>query len=150
MSVTTVEMARKKSVNVRYVLDQLPTDQCVEWPSTLDRQGYGVIASHTTHLAHRYIWILLNGKPDLPELDHLCRNTRCCNPAHLEPVTTAENARRRVAATLACRNGHEYTPENVYTYRGGRMCRACRRAADRRRPSGGQRATISRAMAVRS
>lgn len=28
------------------------------------------------------------------DLDHLCRNTCCCNPGHLEPVTRAENTRR--------------------------------------------------------
>ncbi len=28
------------------------------------------------------------------ELDHLCQNRRCVNPAHLEPVSRSENLRR--------------------------------------------------------
>jgi hypothetical protein len=32
------------------------------------------------------------------EIDHLCRNPRCCNPVHLEPVTHRENVRRGKAA----------------------------------------------------
>lgn len=31
------------------------------------------------------------------QIDHLCNVTRCVNPQHLEPVTSAENNRRRDA-----------------------------------------------------
>lgn len=45
--------------------------------------------------AHIYEWEKVNGPtPDGLELDHLCRNPSCCNPAHLEAVTHAENMRR--------------------------------------------------------
>jgi hypothetical protein len=33
-------------------------------------------------------------------LDHLCRVRSCVNPAHLEPVTNAENCRRGANAKL--------------------------------------------------
>jgi HNH endonuclease len=37
---------------------------------------------------HRFAWELLNGPiPDGPTIDHLCRNTLCVKPAHLEVVT---------------------------------------------------------------
>src|SRR5258707_2424827 len=136
--------ARRRSVNVRWVLDRLPADACVRWPGRHDRQGYGWIASQVSHLAHRYIWILLFREPALPELDHVrkrgCRFRDCCNPAHLEPVTTAENARRRAEAAETCSNGHPYVDDDIYWYRGKRYCRACRRDNDRHRPSGGARA----------
>lgn len=45
--------------------------------------------------AHRAAWELFRGPvPDGLTLDHLCRNTLCVNPTHLEPVTQAENNRR--------------------------------------------------------
>jgi hypothetical protein len=33
-------------------------------------------------------------------IDHLCRNPRCVNPGHMEPVSQAENVRRGTAAKL--------------------------------------------------
>lgn len=37
---------------------------------------------------------LVGSIPDGHEIDHTCENTLCCNPAHLEAVTPAENKRR--------------------------------------------------------
>lgn len=70
---------------------------CVEWTGFL-RCGYGYMKVHGISVgAHRVAWVLHNNKeiPDGYEIDHLCRNTRCVNPEHLEPVTRAENMRRR-------------------------------------------------------
>lgn len=49
--------------------------------------------------AYRYYYEQARGPiPSGLVLDHVCRNPRCVNPAHLEPVTQAENLRRgRVA-----------------------------------------------------
>lgn len=45
--------------------------------------------------AHRYSYEKVKGKiPDGLVLDHLCRNVKCVNPEHLEPVTLTENTRR--------------------------------------------------------
>jgi hypothetical protein len=32
-----------------------------------------------------------------------------------------------------CKNGHAFTPENTYFYRGDRACRTCRREGNKRR-----------------
>lgn len=50
--------------------------------------------------AHRAVY-LASGReiPDGLQLDHLCRNTVCVNPEHLEPVTGKENVRRAMEAT---------------------------------------------------
>lgn len=46
-------------------------------------------------MAHRYSWERVNGPiPAGMQLDHLCRNTHCVNPAHLQVVTQYENLLR--------------------------------------------------------
>jgi hypothetical protein len=72
------------------------------------------------------------------ELDHLCRIKRCVNPAHLEPVTHAENMRRGAVgdwqrAKTHCVQGHPFDAVNTYVDpNGSRKCRVCLRAASRR------------------
>lgn len=47
--------------------------------------------------AHRFAYEASGGTiPDGMELDHLCRNTWCVRPEHMEPVTPLENKRRRL------------------------------------------------------
>lgn len=55
--------------------------------------GYGVMSGT---YAHRAAWEAYRGDiPEGTEIDHLCRNSRCVNPYHLEPVPRSENLRRR-------------------------------------------------------
>lgn len=74
-----------------------PTGFCWEWLGHRDRNGYGCF-SQTRALrwrAHRLSYQLLVGPiPNGLVIDHLCRNTGCVNPDHLEPVTQLENVRR--------------------------------------------------------
>lgn len=84
--------------------------------------------------AHRlsYEWTV-GPIPDGLVLDHLCRVTLCVNPAHLEPVTPAENTRRAAALKTSCPQGHAYSTENTYRLAGKRYCRACHAESERRR-----------------
>lgn len=104
---------------------------CWEWRGPQNPMGYG---THPQALAHRWMYAELVGPiPDGLTIDHLCRNTICVNPAHLEPVTMAENNRRATLARQAerptCIRGHEYTSENTYVAPGTlrRSCRTCHR-----------------------
>jgi hypothetical protein len=111
---------------------------CWRWTGAKTGRGYGVIAPSGKRLdmAHRFAYKLLVG-PIAPGLtiDHLCRNQLCVNPAHLEPVTQAENTARGTSPTAIaarsgfCRNGHSKTVENWEP--GHSRCRICNREAVR-------------------
>lgn len=76
-------------------------DDCWEWLGA-KVQGYGSLkAGGRGRWAYRVVYEYLVGPvPEGQVLDHLCRNTACVNPAHLEPVLTGENTRRGDAAKL--------------------------------------------------
>ena len=113
---------------------------CWEWTASLTKDGYGAfgIGSRVT-TAHRAMWEVTFGEiPEGLTLDHLCRNRRCLNTAHLEPVTRGENVLRGMgraadnARKTHCHRGHPFDKQNTYIVPGGgRQCRACNR--ERRR-----------------
>lgn len=102
---------------------------CIVWTGAIDRDGYGTLGSRR---AHRIAYEKAHGPiPEGMTVDHLCFNPPCVNPAHLRLLTRSENGRRqRSAMNTHCKNGHEYSPENVLRSpnRRGRICRACARA----------------------
>lgn len=92
--------------------------------------------------AHRYAWGLTNAA--MPDeglvVRHRCDNPICCNPAHLEVGTQADNVQDMITRNRAsftpttCRNGHPRTPENTLTKADGtRRCRTCSREQQRNR-----------------
>ena len=113
---------------------------CWEWQAG-QCEGYGIFWDGKSIRAHIYAYALLIGPvPEGFVLDHLCRNTLCCNPDHLEPVTKAVNTLRGMHPNIIthragiCRNGHEQTDENTApTSNGkGRYCLICKRETDAR------------------
>ena len=113
------------------------TGDCWLWTGHVNRGGYGMFNAEAgrTRVAHRQSYEIFVGLiPEGLQLDHLCRNRRCVNPAHLEPVTAAENTARGLnAKRTACPRGHDYTPENIYVNRlGAQVCRECQLWSRRR------------------
>lgn len=138
-----------------------PNSGCWLWLAATIR-GYGVIGmskSKKTMLAHRFAYSALVAPIQGGlTIDHLCKTECCVNPAHMEPVSNAENVRRstareatriRHAAVTHCPAGHEYTPENTYTKfqrnleHTNRQCRACARMRTAKRRAA-HRAAIGR------
>lgn len=76
-------------------VDRRGPDEC--WPWLAGQCiGYGRFVDRgVTVWAHRFSYELCVGPiPEGLVIDHLCCNTRCVNPAHLEPVTSRENTLR--------------------------------------------------------
>ncbi|MEW2478679.1 HNH endonuclease signature motif containing protein [Mycobacterium sp. NPDC049093] len=86
-------------VDGKYVVNM--ATGCWQWTGRTDRWGYGVVRINMGGRrretgAHKASWIAHRGPiPGLLTVDHLCQNTLCVNPFHMEPVTNQENIRRR-------------------------------------------------------
>jgi hypothetical protein len=77
--------------------------KCWVWTACITN-GYGRFSYKGYNcLAHVVSWIL-SGKPEplYPEeqLDHLCRNSKCIRPSHLELVDNRTNSQRSRKSTL--------------------------------------------------
>lgn len=127
---------------------------CWEWSGFRQRQGYGVLmVGGISRVAHRVSYTHFRGQiPQGLVLDHLCRNTSCVNPWHLEAVTIGENVMRgdtisaRNAKKMTCPSGHEYAGENLFFRRPGsrnRLCRECSRRHARTYKAKSRTATVS-------
>lgn len=106
---------------------------CWIWSGPCDSDGYGKVTwSGRFRRAHRVAYELSIGPiPEGLQLDHLCRDPGCVNPAHLEPVTHQENMRRGLhgGLTTHCPAGHPYDETNTYRPPGTNQqrCRTCLR-----------------------
>jgi hypothetical protein len=125
---------------VRFLEHVAKTATCWLWTSRTDDFGYGHFKVKGRSLkAHRVAWTIERGPiPDDKTLDHICRNPRCVNPAHLALISNKENILRGVSPTALnarrthCKNGHELGGNNLAVNHGRRECIQCRRARCRR------------------
>lgn len=79
------------------ILDRYRVEgECWTWLGATSK-GYGrcKVADHTV-LAHRVFYETHVGPiPPGRDLHHRCGNRKCVNPSHLEPISRAENTRRK-------------------------------------------------------
>lgn len=122
-----------------------PNTPCWVWTAAKSH-GYGAFTPYPsgggrTAVAHRISYMEANGALDCNlHIDHLCRNTSCVNPDHLEAVTPKVNQHRgsgwagRKARTTHCPAGHPYDDKHTMTSaQGRRACRECHRLRENER-----------------
>lgn len=122
-------------------VEQIPFHECWEWRGDTSLDGYGRCTIDEVYTyGHRVSYQLFHGGISKGmQIDHLCRNRGCCNPAHLEMVTCKENVLRgegitaRQARSVECINGHPLSGENLYVHNGKRYCKICRSFHSRNR-----------------
>lgn len=100
---------------------------CWVWDHVSPSARYGVMyAEGRKQLAHRVSYELFVGP--LQEglvIDHLCANTHCVNPRHLQQVTQQVNVARHHDKQTQCKRGHPYTEESTLIRGNTRHCRPC-------------------------
>lgn len=86
---------------VEKITSRCEIGDCWIWQRTKNSAGYGTMSLHgKKQYVHRLLWTLLVGEiPDGLEIDHLCKQTACCNPDHLEPVAPRVNKQRSSGIT---------------------------------------------------
>lgn len=132
------QLQPKPTVELRFWRKVSLGNDCWNWQKGLTQDGYGQfhLSIAKPIAAHRYAYELFMGTiPPGLEIDHLCRNRKCVNPDHLEPVPQRVNNERGVGVCAVngrkthCVHGHEFTPENTYWRpSGGRSCLLCKAA----------------------
>ncbi len=117
-----------------------PNSGCWFWTASTSKGYGGFWFGGKVRKSHRVAYEALVGPIQATlEIDHLCRNTECCNPTHLEPVPHLENVRRGDAPLVAgaanaakthCPAGHPYSAENTCLEGKSRHCRTCHRVRE--------------------
>ena len=138
---------RQRNTPPRILFDEVPcvvpglAGPCHVFRGAKNSDGYGNVKLNGKIVSvHRYVLEQANGPiQDGLEVDHQCRNRACCNLSHLRLVTHKVNSTENIvntgwqvcAAKTHCPQGHEYTAENTYSYKGVRICRTCNRDRNR-------------------
>jgi len=117
-------------------------DECWPWFGTTDTKGYGrfrIGKRGKVIISHRYSYEHFIGPiPDSLVIDHMCNNTGCQNPSHMEPKSIYENAKRgfteerKLWERGTCRsNLHTILSDaDVYKTKSGVTCRKCKNTRD--------------------
>jgi len=126
--------AQAQQVDIDHVLKRVVVDPetgCHNWTGHTTVKGYGVTNLNGEQImVHRAVWEHSKGPiPEGLQIDHLCRNTSCCNVEHLRVVTPGENTlgSNNMAARYAKRENCDKCGGPFSFFSSGiRYCKSCR------------------------
>lgn len=100
-----------KSLEERFWPKVEKTETCWNWTASKMTSGYGQIGSGGKGgrplCAHRVAYELEVGPiPDGMQIDHICHNRLCVNPAHLRAVTNKQNNEHRAGLKRNNKSGY--------------------------------------------
>jgi len=117
-----------------------PNSGCWLWIGSVASDGYSRFRGYGGSISgHSFsYWYHVGPVPEGHELDHICRVRCCVNPAHLRPLTHADNValadftkNHRNGRKTHCLRGHELSGDNLLVERWRhltmRKCRACKK-----------------------
>lgn len=113
-------------------------EPCREWQRAADGKDYGRVRyGDRNWIVPRLVYTLIVGSvPDELDIDHVCRNHRCCEVTHLDPVPRRINLLRgegltsKHAFATHCPAGHPYDEKHTHAHGPDgrwRRCRECNR-----------------------
>lgn len=122
----------------RKVLIETPTE-CWWWISDADNGAYGKHGWRgRIYYSHRVAWYFTHKTdPKGCMIDHVCDNTFCCNPSHLQMLDgdASESNRKNIMRVIykwgstqgrtECFAGHPLTEDNLYVINTKRICKTC-------------------------
>lgn len=98
------DMSDRRSRIIGKIMERVEIDEqtgCWNWQGPTSGEGRGggygrMCLDNQTVAVHIVSFTHFNGYvPGKKQVDHVCENRLCCNPAHLELVTHLENQRRK-------------------------------------------------------
>lgn len=115
------------------------TSGCWKWGAWSNGKGYGLVRINgKSYLAHRISYEIAYGEiPKGLVIDHICNNTKCVNPSHLQAITQQQNILRSTkhiskerASKKQCIRGHNLFGDNLYIRKDRRRaCKLCKSLA---------------------
>lgn len=130
----------RPSTAIRFAqyLSPEPNTGCLLWTGcTRDStKNYGAFnLGNKKVYAHRFAWELEHGPiPEGLTVDHVCLQTMCCLPRHLQLVTQSVNSKLRTSRLTHCLRGHLRVAGVIEPRADGHMrCLACRQIEVRMR-----------------